>query len=73
MCEVYPLNQAEMEELRKNLKKDHAKGFIKDKLSLNTMPIFFIPKKDTKELWMIVDYRKLNDIIIKDDYLLPNL
>ena len=29
MCKVYPLNQAEMEELRKNLEKDHAKGFIK--------------------------------------------
>ena len=73
MCKVYPLNQPEKEELRKNLEKDHAKGFIKDGSSPYTVPIFFILKKDTKELQMIVDYRKLNDVTIKDDYPLPNL
>ena len=50
MCKVYPLNQPEMEELGKNLKKDCAKGFIKDRSSTYTTPMFFIPKKDTKEL-----------------------
>ena len=73
MCKVYPLNQPEMEELRKNLEKDHAKGFIKDGSSPYTTPMFFIPKKDTKELWMIVDYRKLNDVTVKDNYPLPDL
>ena len=73
MCKVYPLNHSEMEELQKNLEKDCAKGFIKDRLSPCTAPVFFILKKDTKDLQMIVDYRKLNDVIIKDDYLLPDL
>ena len=73
MCKVYPLNQPEMEELRKNLEKDCMKGFIKDGSSPYTMPIFFIPKKDTKELQMIVNYRKLNDVTIKDDYPLPDV
>ena len=73
MCKVYPLNQPEMKELRKNLEKDHAKGFIKDGSLPYTALVFFIPKKDTKELQMIMDYRKLDDVTIKDDYPFPNL
>jgi hypothetical protein len=33
-------------------------------------PVFFIKKKDGK-LWLIQDYRKLNDIMVKNRYPLP--
>ena len=33
-------------------------------------PCFYIPKKDSS-LWLVQDYRKLNQIIIKDKILLP--
>ena len=36
-------------------------------------PIFFIPKKDKKELRMVIDYKRLNEITKKDFYPLPNL
>ena len=72
-CKVYPLMKAEMEVLRQNIKKDLEKGYICHGMSSFISPIFFIPKKDKKELHMVIDYRRLNDITKKDFYPLPNL
>jgi hypothetical protein len=48
-----------------------AKGFIRELLSPVGIPMFFVPKPgDTKER-LVVDYRKLNTITIKDRYPLP--
>ena len=72
-CKVYPLTKAKMEVLRQNIKEDQEKGYIRHGTSSFVSPIFFIPKKDEKELCMVIDYRRLNDITKKDFYPLPNL
>ena len=35
-------------------------------------PLFFVPKKDGSQR-MVIDYRKLNDITVRDAYPLPNM
>ena len=48
------------------------KGFIRRSESLAGLLILFVLKKDGL-LRLYVDYRKLNDITIKNRYLLPNI
>ena len=72
-CKVYRLMKAETEVLCQNIKKDLEKGYIHHGMSSFVSPIFFIPKMDEKELRMVIDYRRLNDITKKDFYPLPNL
>ena len=45
-------------------------GLIVESKSRYTVPCFYIPKKDGS-LWLVQDYRKLNQVIIKDKTLLP--
>ena len=45
-------------------------GLIVESKSRYTMPCFYIPKKDSL-LWLVQDYRKLNQVMIKDKTLLP--
>ena len=72
-CKVHPLTKAETEVLCQNIKEDLEKGYIHHGTSSFISPIFIIPKKDVKELRMVIDYRRLNDITKKDFYPLPNL
>jgi hypothetical protein len=72
-CKIYPLNQKELETLRKYLANELAKGFIEDGSSLYISPTFFIPKKDKGEYHLVMDYCKLNNITEKDHYLMPNV
>ncbi|EDO03204.1 hypothetical protein SS1G_05684 [Sclerotinia sclerotiorum 1980 UF-70] len=46
------------------------KGWIRESTSQAASPVLFIPKKDGTDR-LCVDYRKLNDITIKDRYPLP--
>ena len=74
---LYSLSGKEEEALREYLKKHLAKGYIRaapydlDKARAG-YPILFVPKKDGS-LRLCVDYRKLNDITIKDVYPLPRI
>ena len=72
-CKVYPLTAKEIDVLWETLASDPAKGYIHHGTSSYVSPIFFIPKKDGKELHMVIDYRKLNEVTKKDFYPLPNL
>src|SRR5216684_4316368 len=72
-CKTYLLSTKETEVLRQALKEDLHKGYIRHGSSSYISPIFFIPKKDGKELHMVINYWKLNDVTIKDFYPLPNL
>jgi hypothetical protein len=72
-CKIYPLNQQELETLRKYLAEELAKGFIEDRNSPYMSLTFYIPKKDKGEYHLVVDYCKLNDITIKDHYPMPNV
>ena len=67
---IYSLSERELETLRKYIEENLAKGYIRPSKSLVRFPILFVPKKDGK-LRICVDYRKLNNIIIKNRYTLP--
>ena len=55
--------------LRKTLNELLDKGFIRTSNSLIKAPVLFIKKKGG--LWFYIDYRGLNNITRKDQYLLP--
>jgi hypothetical protein len=62
-----------LETLCKYLAKELAKGFIEDGSLPYTSPTFYILKKDKGEYRLVVDYQKLNDIMVKDHYPMPNV
>jgi len=49
-CKVYLLMRKETDTLREFLNKEERKGYIKPGSSQYTSPVFFIGKKDSKEL-----------------------
>ena len=61
-----------MKVLRQYLDENLKKGFIRESKSPAGYPILFAPKKDGT-LRLCVDYRRLNDITIKNRYPLPNI
>jgi len=67
---IYPLNPIEQVELDKFLKEGLEKGHLRSSKSELASPFFFVAKKGG-ELRPIADYRKLNDITIKNKYPLP--
>jgi hypothetical protein len=67
---IYPFNEIQLEALRKYLDENLKKDYIKLSISPIEYLILFVPKKNG-ELRLYVDYRQLNDIIIKDRTLLP--
>ena len=69
-AKVYPMPVNEQAELDKFLEENLRKGYIVPSKSPLASPVFFVKKKDGK-LRMVQDYRKLNDITIKNRYPLP--
>ncbi len=69
-CKVYPLNRAEQEELDNFLDENLSSGRIRPSKSPMASPFFFVKKKDGK-LRPVQDYRKLNEMTIKNRYPLP--
>ena len=67
---VYPLLREEREEVREFVKKQLRKGYIWPLKSPQTVPVFFVEKKDGKK-WMVQNYRYLNEWTIKNNYPLP--
>jgi len=67
---VYPLSREEREEVREFVKEQLRKGYIRPSKSLQTVPVFFVGKKDEKKR-MIQDYRYLNEWTVKNNYPLP--
>ena len=67
---IYRLGQVELEILKTYIKTNLANGFIQLFKSLAGAPILFDRKPD-KSLCLCVDYRSLNNIIIKNQYPLP--
>ena len=72
---IYHLNPEHEEVLREYIKENLEKGNIRLSTSPAGYPILFVPKKldkDGKVKWRLcVDYRKLNEITIKNCYPLP--
>jgi transposase InsO family protein len=69
---IYSLSEKELEVLKDYINVNLKKGFIRESTSPAGYPIIFVPKKNGK-LRLCVDYRKLNDITVKNRYPLPNI
>jgi hypothetical protein len=67
---IYSLSEKELDTLREHIKKNLTKNYIRPSTSPARYPILFVPKKDGK-LRMCVDYRRLNEITVKNRYTLP--
>jgi hypothetical protein len=65
-----PVN--ELVELKKQIAKLQAKGFIRRSSSPWGAPVLFVEKKDGTQ-WMYIDYRALNEITIKNKITFPEL
>ena len=66
---IYALSETELKALREYLDENLKKGFIRPSTSPAGYPILFVPKKERK-LRLCVDYRQLNAITVKNQYLL---
>jgi len=69
-CKIYPLSPNEQVELDAFLDENLKSGRIRPSKSPMASPVFFIKKKDGS-LRLVQDYRKLNDMTIKNAYPLP--
>jgi len=67
---VYPLSREGREEVREFVQEQLRKGYIQPSKSLQTVPVFFVGKKDGKKQ-MVQDYQYLNEWTIKNNYPLP--
>ena len=56
---IYPLLRVEREEVQEFVKDQLRKRYIRPSKSLQTSPVFFVPKKDGKKR-MVQDYQYLN-------------
>ena len=67
---IYSLKPIELEILKTYIKTNLANGFIRLSKSLASAPILF-DRKSNNFLQLCIDYRGLNNLIIKNRYLLP--
>lgn len=67
---IYPLSPNEQKELDAFLEENLKTGRIRPSKSPMASPVFFVKKKDGT-LRLVQDYRKLNDMTIKNSYPLP--
>jgi len=69
---AYKLSPKKAEELKRQVLELLEKEYIKESMSLCSMPTILVPKKDRS--WrMYVDIRAINRITIKYKYLIPRL
>jgi hypothetical protein len=66
----YRIATPQLVELKEHIKELLEKGFIHPHSSLWGAPLIFISKKDGTQR-LCVDYRALNEVTIKNKYLLP--
>ncbi|KAK1561307.1 hypothetical protein QYE76_018807 [Lolium multiflorum] len=69
---AYSMNPAELVELKKQLDDMLFKGLIQPSASPWRSPVLFVDKKDGATR-LVTDYRKLNDVTIKNKYPLPKI
>jgi len=56
---IYPLSKNEREEVQNFVEDQLRKGYIRPSKSPQTLPVFFVGKKDGSKQ-MVMDYRNLN-------------
>jgi hypothetical protein len=62
----------ELKELKKQLAEQLGKGFIRESSSSWGAPVLFVETKD-KSQRLVMDYRSLNEVTIKNKYPLPRI
>ena len=67
---IYNLSPSELKVLREYIDENLANGFIRHSRSPAGAPIFFVKKKDGS-LRLVVDYRGLNKVMVRNRYALP--
>ena len=67
---AYTMTLKEKEVLNQQLDEQLKVGLIVESKSRYTVPCFYISKKDSS-LWLVQDYRKLNQVTIKNKTPLP--
>ena len=70
---IYPLNETELEELCKWLKKMTDMGAVRQSKSACSSPMLFIPKGHGRGLRLCIDYRGMKKITVPNRYPLPNM
>lgn len=70
---AYRMTPKMLQEAKKQLAELLDKGHIRPSSSPFAAPILFVGKKDTEEVRMCVDYRRLNAITKKDAYPIPRI
>ena len=63
---------AELRELQKQIDELKDKGFIRPSISPWGAPVLFVKKKDGS-MRLCIDYRELNQVMIKNRYPLPRI
>src|SRR3954469_23827946 len=66
----YSMPANDLEEIKKQIKELLEKGYIRPSSSPWGAPVLLLAKKDGS-LRMVVDYRSLNEVTIKNKYPLP--
>ena len=67
---IYNLSLVEVETLREYINENLANGFIRKSRSATGAPIFFVKKKNGS-LRLVVDYRGLKKVTIRNRYVVP--
>ncbi|QRW24207.1 Retrotransposable element Tf2 protein [Rhizoctonia solani] len=67
---IYGMTNAESKALKQHIDEELATGKIRPSTSSAGAPVMFVKKADGS-LWLVVDYRKLNDVTHKNVYPLP--
>jgi Reverse transcriptase (RNA-dependent DNA polymerase)/RNase H-like domain found in reverse transcriptase/Integrase zinc binding domain len=67
---LYPMSPSELDTLKEYLDRLLDAGLVRKSTSAAASPVMFVPKNDGS-LRLVVDYRGLNDITIKNRYPLP--
>jgi hypothetical protein len=68
----YRMSVEELKELKKQLTELQEGGYIRPSSSPWGAPVLFVQKKDGSQR-MCVDYRSLNDVTVKNKYMLPHI
>jgi hypothetical protein len=68
----YRMSVEELKGLKKQLTELQEDGYIRPSSSPWGAPVLFVQKKDGSQR-MCVDYRSLNDVIVKNKYPLPSI
>jgi len=68
---IYGMNADQLKNLKSYIDDALKKGFIRESKSSAGYPVLFVPKPGGGPDRLCVDYKKLNDITVKDRYPLP--